>query len=158
MYYLEYLKTQLRHVINWIRVGSLWPLTFGLACCAIELLHSVCSRYDIERFGCLFRGTPRQSELLIVAGTVTPKMAPAFKKLQEFMAKPNYAIAMGSCAGGGGYYYYSYSIVRGCDRIVPVDSYIGGCPPTAEALLYGILVLQKKLNPWYEPSLTSWWF
>jgi len=145
-------------MVAWLKVGSLWPLSFGLACCAIELLHSVCSRYDIERFGCLFRGTPRQSELLIVAGTVTPKMAPALKKLQEFMAKPSYSLAMGSCAGGGGYYYFSYSIVRGCDRIIPVDGYIGGCPPTAEAMLYGILVLQKKLTAWFEPKLASWWY
>jgi len=92
---------------------------------------------------------------LIVAGTVTPKMAPALKKLQEFMAKPSYSLAMGSCAGGGGYYYFSYSIVRGCDRIIPVDGYIGGCPPTAEAMLYGILVLQKKLTAWFEPKLAS---
>jgi len=103
LYYLEYLKTNLRHVVNWLRVGSMWPLTFGLACCAIELLHSVCSRYDIERFGCLFRGTPRQSELLISAGTVTPKMAPTFKKLQEFAIGPNYTIHMDSCTGWYGH-------------------------------------------------------
>lgn len=157
MFYLDYLKTQLRHMINWLRIGSLWPLSFGLACCAIEMLQSVCSRYDIERFGCLFRGTPRQAELLLVAGTVTTKMAPGMKKLQELMAKPAYTVAMGSCAGGGGYYYYSYSIVRGVDRILPVDSYIGGCPPSAEGLLYGIIVLQKKICPWYEPKVSSWW-
>jgi len=111
------------------------------------MIHSVCGRYDIERFGCLFRGTPRQAELLVAAGTLTSKMAPSFKRLQELMAKPNYTMSMGSCAGGGGYYYFSYSIVRGCDRVVPVDIYVGGCPPTAEALLYGTLVLQRKLCP-----------
>ncbi|MGB0694724.1 MAG: NuoB/complex I 20 kDa subunit family protein [Rhodospirillaceae bacterium] len=133
-------------VVNWARTGSLWPMTFGLACCALEMIQCACARYDMDRFGVVFRPSPRQSDVMIVAGTLTNKMAPALRKVYDQMAEPRWVISMGSCANGGGYYHYSYSVVRGCDRIVPVDVYVPGCPPTAEALLYGILQLQKKIN------------
>lgn len=133
-------------LVNWARTGSLWPMTFGLACCAVEMIHSYCSRYDLDRFGVVPRPSPRQSDVIIVAGTLTNKMAPAFRKVYDQMAEPRYVISMGSCANAGGYYHYSYAVVRGCDRVVPVDIYIPGCPPTAEALIYGILQLQKKIK------------
>ena len=133
-------------LVNWARTGSLWPMTFGLACCAIEMMHAYVSRYDLDRFGVVPRPSPRQSDVIIVAGTLTNKMAPAFRKVYDQMAEPRYVISMGSCATGGGYYHYSYSVVRGCDRVVPVDVYVPGCPPTAEALVYGILQLQKKIR------------
>jgi NADH-quinone oxidoreductase subunit B len=117
-------------VVNWARTGSLWPMTFGLACCAVPIP----------------RGSPRQSDVMIVAGTLTNKMAPALRKVYDQMSEPRWVISMGSCANGGGYYHYSYSVVRGCDRIVPVDVYVPGCPPTAEGLVYGIMQLQKKIR------------
>ena len=134
------------NLFDWARTGSMWPMTFGLACCSIEMMHAGASRYDIDRFGMLFRPSPRQSDVMIVAGTLVNKMAPALRKVYDQMADPKWVISMGSCANGGGYYHYSYSVVRGCDRIVPVDIYVPGCPPTAEALLYGILQLQNKIR------------
>ena len=133
-------------LFDWARTGSLWPMTFGLACCAVEMMHAGASRYDLDRFGMLFRPSPRQSDVMIVAGTLVNKMAPALRKVYDQMADPKWVISMGSCANGGGYYHYSYSVVRGCDRIVPVDVYVPGCPPTAEALLYGLLILQRKIE------------
>ena len=141
-----FLLTSTEDVINWARNGSLMWMTFGLACCAVEMIHVSMPRYDVERFGFAPRGSPRQSDVIIVAGTLTNKMAPAMRKVYDQMAEPRYVISMGSCANGGGYYHYSYSVVRGCDRIVPIDIYIPGCPPTAEALLYGILQLQRKIR------------
>ena len=137
---------QVDKLVAWARTGSLWPMTFGLACCAVEMMHTACSRYDLDRFGIFFRPSPRQSDVMIVAGTLTNKMAPALRKVYDQMAEPRWVLSMGSCANGGGSYHYSYSVVRGCDRIVPVDIYVPGCPPTAEALLYGILQLQKKIR------------
>ncbi len=141
-----YLVAKLDDVVNWARTGSLWPMTFGLACCAVEMMHTIGARYDLDRFGIFPRASPRQSDLMIVAGTLCNKMAPALRKVYDQMAEPRWVISMGSCANGGGYYHYSYSVVRGCDRVVPVDIYVPGCPPTAEALLYGILQLQKKIK------------
>ena len=141
-----YILTTVKDVINWSRTGSLYWMTFGLACCAVEMMHTSIPRYDLERFGAIPRGSPRQSDLMIVAGTLTNKMAPALRKVYDQMPEPRYVISMGSCANGGGYYHYSYSVVRGCDRIVPVDIYVPGCPPSAEALLYGIMQLQKKIR------------
>ena len=141
-----YFTTSLDALANWARTGSMWPMTFGLACCAIEMMHAGASRYDLDRFGVIFRPSPRQSDVMIVAGTLCNKMAPALRKVYDQMSEPRWVISMGSCANGGGYYHYSYSVVRGCDRIVPVDIYVPGCPPTAEALLFGILQLQKKIR------------
>ena len=136
---------KLDDLMEWARGNSLWPVTFGLACCAIEMMHASAPRLDADRLGVIFRASPRQSDVLIVAGTLCNKMAPALRQIYEQMAEPRYVISMGSCANGGGYYHYSYSVVRGCDRIVPVDIYVPGCPPTAEALLYGIIQLQRKI-------------
>jgi NADH-quinone oxidoreductase subunit B len=141
-----FLLTQADNLFDWARTGSLWPMTFGLACCAVEMIHAYMSRYDLDRFGMIPRPSPRQSDVMIVAGTLTNKMAPALRKVYDQMPEPRWVISMGSCANGGGYYHYSYSVVRGCDRIVPVDIYVPGCPPTAEALVYGLLQLQKKIQ------------
>ena len=162
----EYVLSTADKVVNWARQGSMWPMTFGLACCAVEMMHMAASRYDQDRLGVVFRASPRQSDIMIVAGTLTNKMAPALRKVYDQvsardrlvmsalltlsdrlqMPEPRWVISMGSCANGGGYYHYSYSVVRGCDRIVPVDIYVPGCPPTAEALLYGMMQLQRKMR------------
>ncbi|KAL0488472.1 NADH dehydrogenase (ubiquinone) Fe-S protein [Acrasis kona] len=149
---VEYIKSPLHELISFARTGSMWPVTFGLACCAVEMMHAAAARYDFDRFGIIFRPTPRQSDCMIVAGTLTNKMAPALRKVYDQMAEPRYVVSMGSCANGGGYYHYSYAVVRGCDQIVPVDVYVPGCPPTAEALIYGMLLLFRKIkkNP-YKP-------
>ncbi|MFN9252684.1 MAG: NuoB/complex I 20 kDa subunit family protein [Holosporaceae bacterium] len=141
-----FVVTKFDNLVRWARGSSLWPMSFGLACCAVEMMQTAASRYDLDRFGVVFRPSPRQSDVMIVAGTLTTKMAAPLRKVYDQMAEPRWVISMGSCANGGGYYHYSYSVVRGCDRIVPVDVYVPGCPPTAEALLYGIMVLQKKIQ------------
>ena len=157
------LRTTLDQIANWARQGSLWPMTFGLACCAVEMMHLSTPRYDQDRLGIIFRASPRQSDVMIVAGTLTNKMAPALRQVYDQMPDPRWVVSMGSCANGGGYYHYSYSVTRGCDRIVPVDIYVPGCPPTSEALMvrhplfatcyilligkqYGIFQLQKSKN------------
>lgn len=141
-----FLVTSTDSLIQWARAGSLMWMTFGLACCAVEMMQTSMPRYDVERFGFAPRASPRQSDVMIVAGTLTNKMAPALRKVYDQMPEPRYVISMGSCANGGGYYHYSYAVVRGCDRVVPVDVYVPGCPPTAEGLLYGVLLLQKKIR------------
>ena len=143
---IDYLISPINKFIVWVRKGSLWPLTFGLACCAVEMMHATVSRYDLDRFGVIFRPTPRQSDFIIISGTLTNKMAPALKRLYMQHSNPKWVISMGSCANGGGYYYYSYSVVNGCDKILPVDIFIPGCPPSAESLIFGILQLQKNLT------------
>ena len=135
-----------KDLFKWASTGSMWPMTFGLAYCAVEMMHAGASRYDLDKFGMMFRPSPRQSDVIIVAGTLVNKMAPAIRKVYDQMADPKWVISMGSCANGGGYYHYSYSVVRGCDRIIPVDVYVPGCPPTAEALLYGVLQLKNKIK------------
>ncbi|MDG9729015.1 NADH-quinone oxidoreductase subunit B [Ignatzschineria sp. RMDPL8A] len=142
-----FVTTTLDSAINWARTGSLWPVTFGLACCALEMMHAGAARYDLERFGGgVFRASPRQADLMIIAGTLTNKMAVPLRKVYDQMPEPKWVISMGSCANGGGYYHYSYSVVRGADRVVPVDVYVPGCPPTAEALIYGIMQLHEKIK------------
>lgn len=140
---INLLKLKIITLVNWARHGSFYPLTFGLACCAVEMMHATVSRYDYDRFGIIFRASPRQADLMIVAGTLTLKMAPALKKIYEQMAGPKWVISMGSCANGGGYYHFSSTVVKGCNKIIPVDLYVPGCPPTAEALYYGTLKLQQ---------------
>jgi NADH-quinone oxidoreductase subunit B len=141
-----FITTRLDDAITWARTGSLMWMSFGLACCAVEMMQAAMPRYDIERFGAAPRGSPRQSDLMIVSGTLCNKMAPALRKVYDQMPEPRYVISMGSCANGGGYYYFSYSVVRGCDRVIPVDIYVPGCPPTAEQLIYGLLQLQNKIR------------
>ncbi|KAL2170600.1 hypothetical protein VTG60DRAFT_4613 [Thermothelomyces hinnuleus] len=152
---LVHRTTTVDALVNWARQGSLWPLTFGLACCGVEMMHVSMPRYDNDRQGIIFRASPRQADVMIVAGTVTNKMAPAVRLCYDQMPDPKWVISMGSCANGGGYYHYSYSVVRGVDRIIPVDIYVPGCPPTPDALLYGIFQLQRKMR---RTKITRMWY
>jgi len=138
--------TSLEQVKGWARSNSLWPLTFGIACCAIEMMGTGAAHYDFDRLGLIFRPSPRHSDVMIVAGTVTKKMAPLIRRLYDQMPEPKWVIAMGACATAGGPYWKSYSVVNGVDQIVPVDVYIPGCPPNPAALIYGINKLQEKIR------------
>lgn len=135
----------LNWIVNWGRAGSIWPVTFGLACCAIEMMAAGASRNDLDRFGIIFRASPRQADCLIVAGTLTYKMAPILRRVYDQMPHPRYVVAMGSCACSGGV-FRTYAVVQGVDQIVPVDIYVPGCPPRPEALIDGLLKLKKKIR------------
>ena len=140
------LVTKVESLFNWARKSSLWPMTFGLACCAIEMMSAGASRFDMDRFGAgIFRATPRQADLMIVSGSVTEKMAPVIRRLYDQMPEPKWVMSMGICSTAGGP-FPTYSHVQGVDRVVPVDVYIPGCPPRPEALFYGLLMLQDKID------------
>lgn len=139
------LTTSLRKILNWSRKASLWYMTFGIACCAIEMMATGASRYDMDRFGLIFRASPRQSDLMIVSGTVNEKLAERIVNLYDQMAEPRYVIAMGACATNGGPYHGLYNVVNGVHEIIPVDVYVPGCPPRPEALLHGVLQLHEKI-------------
>jgi len=155
--------TSLDKVYNWGRRNSVWPMVFGLACCAIEMICTAASRYDLARFGMeVFRATPRQSDLMIVSGTVTKKMVPTIVRLYNQMPEPRYVLSMGACASGGGPFKEGYHVVDGIDKFVPVDVYVPGCPPTPQALINGLIALQEKIDqqsiltaPWYRKDTPS---
>ncbi len=150
--------TSVNGIYNWARSNSMWPMVFGLACCAIEMICTASSRYDLARFGMeVFRATPRQSDLMIVSGTVTKKMVPTIVRLYNQMPEPRYVLSMGACANGGGPFKEGYAVVDGIDKFLPVDVYVPGCPPTPQALIFGLMTLQEKIRaqsitsvPWYQ--------